>query len=208
MYYSKIDNLYKHDTVTGRYDVTRLARPEFDIPKYWDVSEKVDGMSVHIELMQSSSAYLLHGRTASTQFRDEWRTPLIDLAEHLVGSDLNDDSTCRIYGELYGPGINNGGGYGGGIRFAAFDIAFDESFVNPQVFDEICQQHSIPIVPKFVSQSISQLDYWVRNGFKSRITGAACDAEGIIAKSPVELRNNAGKRLMFKLKTKDFPSDN
>lgn len=206
-YYHKIENLYKRDPNTFKYDVTKINRPEFELLGLWDVSEKVDGMSVHIELpgpIHSGAPFYVYGRSSNTQFHQKWLDVMNPLGHSLTDKGLNADSTCRIYGELYGPGINSGGGYGGGIRFAAFDISFGTVFVNPQVFHELCQQNDIPTVPRFGHMWFDEIDKLVQEGFQSKVTGARVQAEGIIAKSPVELRNNAGKRLMFKHKSADF----
>lgn len=206
-YYHKIENLWKRDPKNFKYSPGAFQRPEFELLSHWDVTEKIDGMSVHIELPKRGDhgdVFIIHGRSSNTQFTQTWLDAIQPLAYKLTGSTLNDEATCRIYGELYGPGINNGGGYGGGIRFAAFDISFGGVFVSPSVFREIAKTHSIETAPYLGSWTLDDIDDYVSRGFASAVTGARVLAEGVIAKSPIELKNNAGKRLMFKHKTKDF----
>ena len=48
--YPKIDTLFDRDPKTFKVDVTRIRRPEFEIPQRWLVTEKVDGTNVRVSL--------------------------------------------------------------------------------------------------------------------------------------------------------------
>ena len=48
--YPKIDTLFERDPKTFKVDVTRIRRPEFEIPQRWLVTEKVDGTNVRVSL--------------------------------------------------------------------------------------------------------------------------------------------------------------
>lgn len=206
-FYNKIDTLYKRGpdfkVMPGLY-----TRPEFADIKFWSVTEKVDGTSTLIHF-ERGCGYDIGGRTANADLPKPVTESLADVghranesAEKLM-QQFNLD-TLTVYGESYGPKINGGGNYSDEVEFRAFDIKADGLFLSPEQFFGSAQQLGIPTVPDLGVTDIKDIVSQVRAGFDSLFAVRPVKAEGVIAKSPVELTNNAGKRLMWKLKHRDF----
>ena len=79
--YPKIDTLFERDPGIFKVDVTRIRRPEFEIPQLWLVTEKVDGTNVRVSLEQephdhgnATGSACIVGENACDYYRDkEWR---------------------------------------------------------------------------------------------------------------------------------------
>lgn len=205
-HYNKIDTLYKRGddfkVMPGVY-----TRPEFADIRYWYVTEKVDGTSTIIQFTRDG--FEIGGRTANAQLPHPVSDSLWDIAKFSRRwadgvMDRFSLSTLTVYGESYGPKINGGGNYSDEVEFRAFDIAADGLFLSPDQFFNSAQSLGISTVPDLGLKSLPEIVDLCRDGFNSAFAVRPVKAEGIIAKSPVELTNNAGKRLMFKIKTRDF----
>ncbi len=120
-----------------------------------------------------------------------------------------------LYGEGYGGGINKGGGQytaktkGGAASFRLFDVFIGETWLDRENVEDIATKLGIETVPLLgTNWNINDMVEMVREGFYSIVAdeeGAEDHfAEGIMAFTNPPLFNSRGKRLMFKLKTKDF----
>lgn len=206
-HYNKIDTLYKRGK-DFKVKIGDYTRPEFELLSMWSVTEKVDGTSTLIHF-ERGHGYEIGGRTANA---DLPKTVLESLAD--VGHRANEAAervmeefkldTLTVYGESYGPKINGGGNYSDQVEFRAFDIRANDLWLSPEQFRESAAELGIPTVPDLGVTDIDDIVYRVRSGFDSDFAIRPVKAEGIIAKSPTELTNNAGKRLMWKLKHRDF----
>lgn len=122
-----------------------------------------------------------------------------------------------IYGEGYGCGIQKGGNYiKDGVDFRVFDVKVtckyhkgnmqvDEIYLNIGARDFIANKLGANIVPFYDYLTIDEAVEVVRKGI---VTGMWANPtlveEGLVLRTDCGLLNRQGKRLIVKVKTKDF----
>lgn len=211
--YPKIDNLYKRnpdkksELLVGQY-----TRPEFSLIDAWDVSEKIDGMNVQLKFHRVfNGSFDINGRTENAQFTVAQEEFLLDLGDEIRGRVLNVIQafslySLTIYGELYGPKIQTGGNYSQSLGFRAFDMLVNDAvWLSPEDVRKNVEAMNVEMAPSLGTMTMESIFMMVAGGFKSTFAdNVEYDAEGIIAKPPWNLYDQRGKRVMFKLKTKDL----
>lgn len=211
--YPKIDNLYKRNPdKKSELIIGQFTRPEFSTIHAWDVSEKIDGMNVQIKFHRTFPAsFDIDGRTESTQFTIGQEEFLLNYGDNVRGHvshilNAYDLDSLTLYGELYGPKIQAGGNYSQSLGFRAFDMLVnDKVWLSPDDVRKNAEEAGIEMAPNLGTMTTAGLFMMVAAGFKSTFAdNQDYDAEGIIAKPPWNLYDQRGKRVMFKLKTKDI----
>ena len=131
---------------------------------------------------------------------DEWET------EHNWLSCDQIPKLYTIYGEGYGMGIQKGGNYiKNGNEFIVFDVKVNDIYLKTDVRDEIAAKLGAPIVPFIGYFTLDEAIDYVRKGFVSTISeNREYMAEGLVLRTDLGLRNRMGKRLIVKVKYKDF----
>ena len=110
-----------------------------------------------------------------------------------------------LYGEGFGAGIQKGGGaYGTEQRFILFDVQCGRWWLERPNLEAIAHELHIPMVPTVGVGTLAHFVDVVRAGFMSSIASDATMAEGLVARPLQELKDRAGKRVIVKLKTRDF----
>ncbi len=114
-----------------------------------------------------------------------------------------------IYGEFYGRKIQKcGGNYDPDkTRFAMFDVCQQGWYVPVDMLREYSQKLGIELVPYLKQMTIEEAEEVVRIGFKTRVPNAANPdflEEGIVARPVVPIKDPRGKRIIVKIKTKDY----
>jgi len=205
--YHKIQTVYKRDT-KGKLIEGEFSLPEFEYLKdnKWVFTEKVDGTNIRV--MWKDENIYFGGKTDNAQIP----TPLIHkLTERFMGDDnykllkeVFPNTDVCLYGEGYGKKIQKGGGnyISDGVDFVLFDIRIGEWWLKREDIEEIAKKLNIDIVPIVGEGSLADLVELVKQGFKSRWGDFI--AEGIVAKPEIELYARNGKRIVTKLKYKDF----
>ena len=204
--YHKIQTLYLRDPANRHKTILdgKWAKPEFSFLAgvEWVFTEKVDGTNIRI--IWDGSRVLFGGKTDNAQIP----TPLLN---HLWTMFTNDalaavlKGPLIIYGEGYGPKIQNGGRYRSDAGFIAFDALADDVWLERETLEEITTALGIPIVPIVGRGRPVDAAAMCREGFKSIIAeDSALDAEGIVLRPAVELNDRRGNRVISKLKLKDF----
>ena len=109
-----------------------------------------------------------------------------------------------LYGEGYGAGIQKGGGnyIPDSCDFILFDVMIDGWWLKREDIVEIALKLGIKEVPLVAYGRIEEAIDRVSSGITSRFGNF--QAEGIVLKPNIELRNRAGHRIITKMKTKDF----
>ena len=108
-----------------------------------------------------------------------------------------------MYGEGCGPKIQKGGeGYGDEQRFIMFDIKVGDWWLKRFDIEELASAYNIDVAPVIGYGSLDIMTDWVKQGFMSKYGHFI--AEGIIAKTKDGLLDRAGRRIITKLKYKDF----
>ena len=204
--YHKIKTLWKRETerpcnmIVGEY-----ALPEFELLKDldWVCTEKVDGTNVRI--MWDGNKVKFGGKTDNAQMP----IFLIDKLNELFGGESNEqlfeqtfDQPVCLYGEGFGARIQKGGGEYGDVNFVLFDVKVGDIWLSRNDVIDIAQKLGIMFVPEVFFGTLKEVSDFVANGFNSQ--WGDFQAEGVIAKPVIELNNRMGKRIITKLKHKDF----
>ena len=225
MEYHKIETLFKRDPDTkfrtlleGQY-----ARPEFEYLKdcRWRLTEKVDGTNIRVDVSPlGDGAVKFQGRTDNSQIPAALVQVLRDTFEPmrpLLADKFPDGGT--LHGEGYGARIQKGGGnYRPDPGFILFDVMVGPWWLMHEGVADVAHALGLDTVP-VVGEGCT-LDYMVeviKKGLWSRwspagswigdISGGSDNdfhAEGIVARPMVELQDRSGRRIITKLKRKDF----
>jgi len=204
--YHKIKTLWKRESqkpcnmIVGEY-----ALPEFELLKdlEWVATEKVDGTNVRI--MWDNNKVRFGGKTDNAQMP----LHLVDKLTELFGGEANeqlfeqtfDCGDVCLYGEGFGVKIQSGGNYGE-VNFVLFDVKIGQTWLKREDVEDIAKKLGIDIVPIIKEGTLEELAEFVKKGFNSQ--WGDFQAEGLVARPKVELLNRMGKRIIIKLKTKDF----
>jgi hypothetical protein len=201
--YHKIQSLFKRDRETKKIIIGDYSLPEF---KYlerckWTFTEKVDGTNIRI--MFDGTHITFGGKTDNAQIP----APLVAELEQRFLPQLETfkkvfpNGVC-LYGEGYGPKIQNGGKYRSDQAFVLFDIKIGEQWLLRSAVEDIALTLNVDVVPIIGNGSLYDLVSRVRTGIKSK--WGNFEAEGIVARPEIELRTRSGERIITKLKTRDF----
>jgi hypothetical protein len=228
--YPKIETLFDRDEKTFRVDEERLRMPEFDLIKYWKVTEKVDGTNVRIHLRAGYNTLEkmnpgpsvdirprveFGGRTENAQMPTRLLTYLQQefTAERFFKAFRMDDEVV-LFGEGYGGKIQKGGNYRPDEYFRLIDVYVrggEEKWwwlKEDDVWD-VAGKMELAIVPTLsTGMTIQEIVDMVKNGANSVVaaadSGISYQQEGIVARTEPLLFTRSGERLMWKLKTRDF----
>jgi ATP-dependent RNA circularization protein (DNA/RNA ligase family) len=206
--YHKIDTLFERDPATFVVDPTRLKTSVLGTIREWDVTEKIDGTNIRV-MLSAAGEVSFGGRTDAAQIP-------ADLIQHLIRTFqqdamktalwLNPDEPVDavLYGEGYGPGIQKGGGlYRADKAFILYDVLISgQWWLNREAVDEIAGKLGIETVPYIGRMTLEQIVETVREPFASKLGTA--QAEGVVARPIETLFDKRMKRIIIKLKTKDF----
>lgn len=224
--YSKINTLYvrdKHHKVTGE-----LTRPVYATIDKWIVREKVDGVNMRIgftrDLETKDVSFTVTGRSDDADLPTELIdhcTSIAEIIKPVVSEIMTQHGLTKyiLFGEGYGAGIHHGGRYSSKMNFALFDVAVDEgctvcegkpTYLSEAQVDATAERLGINVVPRTVDEFMTLDDIvdMVKAGFPSVIADEwdpEFYVEGIVAKTVEPLYDNRGERVMFKLKSRDFP---
>jgi ATP-dependent RNA circularization protein (DNA/RNA ligase family) len=217
--YHKINGLYKRYRGTpnkGKLILGEYSQPEFELLKdiKWLWTEKLDGSNHQIEivtqpLMPVEGRITIRGRTEKSDINPKLKNKIqemigIDKAFDVfkVGENTPD---VVIYGEGISHKIQSGGKYfkeGKGYNFVVFDINVNGVFLERETVEEICNELELPIVPVRGEGTIDDAIDYVKAGMKSNFGDFI--AEGLVVRPKYELRNRRGRRIISKIKHKDF----
>ncbi|MCP4900026.1 MAG: hypothetical protein GY906_23910 [bacterium] len=204
--YHKIHTIFKRDPATKHKTllVGEYSRPEFGYlwDNIWGFTEKVDGTNIRV-ISLSSGDVVFGGRTNNEQLPAklvEQLSKLFPRQDRL--HEQFPDGAC-LYGEGYGAGIQKGGGnYSSTQQFVLFDIRVGNWWLERKAVAEVADALGITIVPRVGRGTLTDAVRLVKNGFRSRWGDFI--AEGIVMRPTVELFGRNGKRVIAKLKCKDF----
>ena len=204
--YHKIKTVFKRDPstnfktlLTGEY-----ALPEFEYLENntWIFTEKVDGTNIRV-ITHPNGGVEVRGKTDRAQIPAKLLDRLYQLFS--PGDKLAEqfpDGAC-LYGEGYGAKIQKGGGnYSPTQEFVLFDIRVGDWWLERSNVEEVAKALNIDIVPIISVGTLTDMVSIVKGGYAS--FWGNFEAEGIVARPKVELFNRNNKRIITKLKCKDF----
>ena len=224
--YPKIETLFDRDD-TFRVDTSRYRRPVYGTIDRWLVSEKVDGTNIRLvfEMDENPGGDGTEPPALTTAIKGKTDNASIPplLLEHCrqlvsrltadVGGLMLDRGLTQyvLYGEGYGPKIQNGGRYRTDQGFILFDIGVGGGrFLSDDVVTETAAKFAVPRVPLLYGgepMPLADIVGMVQSGHASDVADVydpTFMAEGVVARTVEPLYDNRGERLMWKLKAKDF----
>jgi len=209
--YHKIQTIFKRNPETN---YKTLIYGDYSLPEFkylrdneWIYTEKVDGTNIRV--MYNGTIWF-GGKTDNAQIPAFLLNRLneIFLSQMDVFGEIFKDaketlSTVCLYGEGYGPKIQKGGGnYRKDQGFVLFDIKIGEWWLQRKDVVDIAMKFGLDIVPIVGSGSLENMVEMAMSGFDS--AWGNFKAEGIVARPTVELRGRDGRRIITKIKHKDF----
>ena len=203
--YHKIVTAWERDPATNHKRLLEgvWAEPEFGFLKdnEWVWTEKVDGTNIRV--MWDGSSVRFGGKTDAAQLY----VPLIERLQVLFYSGalarIFDGPAC-LYGEGYGAKIQKGGGnyIADAVDFCLFDVLVGDTWLERRNVEGIGNKLECKIAPVVGRGSLLDAIEKTRMGFDS-IWGPF-KAEGMVVRPAVELKTRRGRRIITKIKRKDF----
>ena len=209
--YTKIETVYERDTegtkklIDGAF---RNSTVQYLRNNIWEWTEKIDGTNIGV--VWDGHRVSFQGRTEKAQIP----APLLNRLNEMFGGETNEELFEQMFGEksvvLFGEGYGkkiqkNGALYNpDGVDFILFDVYFPGSdiYANRPAVEEIAECFGIRCVPFIMRGDIDDAVRFVKSRPLSTIGTAPM--EGLVGRPMVELRDQMGKRVIVKVKVRDF----
>jgi hypothetical protein len=206
--YPKIETLFNRDATRHKVVIGAFRHPAFAIIDRWLVTEKVDGTNIRVHLSEDN-VVTIGGRTDNAQLPAKLVAYLHETfpADRIAAVRKEGEPVAlTLFGEGYGAGIQRGGGYCAEQRFILFDVLVaDRWWLDEEAVSGIAQRLGIERVPLNVeTMTVGDIVAFVMANPPSNVGLKQCQSEGIVARTTIPLFDNVGKRIMFKLKHRDF----
>lgn len=205
--YNKIDTLYKRDMEGSK----RLLEGEFRNPtveflkdNIWQFTEKIDGTNIRVHW--DGHRVQFGGRTE----RAEIPAHLLSFLNATFGTSEAEqifeekfgETEVILFGEGYGPKIQNGGLYRKDVSFILFDVLISGNYQPRESIEDIAKSFGIDIVPIIFEGTIQEGVDFVKTHPDS--TMGTAKMEGLVGRPKIEMRDRCGKRVIVKIKWEDF----
>ena len=207
--YIKIETPFERDTEGSKKLIEGKWRNEtvkFLQNQTWVFTEKIDG--TNISIVWDGHKVDFHGRTERAQIPAHLVNRLNELFCGEVNEELFEqtfgETPMILYGEGYGVKIQNGSLYRDDVDFILFDVYQPDNdiWLKREAVEDIARTFGIDVVPIiFAGDLQSGIDYVKR---KPKSTIGTADMEGLVARPEVELKDRTGRRVIVKIKVKDF----
>lgn len=205
--YNKIETLYERDLegskkmIEGKF---RNPTVEFLKDNVWQFTEKIDGTNIRIHWDGHKVNY--GGRIEAASIPAHLMNRLVEMfgtdeAEQIFEQKFGETEVI-LFGEGYGPKIQSGGAYRSDVSFILFDVMISGNYQPRASVEDIAKAFGIDIVPIIFEGTIQQAVDYVKTEPKSTIGTAPM--EGLVGRPKVEMRDRCGKRVIVKIKVKDF----
>jgi hypothetical protein len=205
--YNKIDTLYKRDMEGSK----KLLEGEFRNPtveflkdNVWTFTEKIDGTNIRV--YWDGHKVQFGGRTERAQIPSD----LVNYLNSVFGTNEAEqifeekfgETEVILFGEGYGPKIQNGGNYRNDVSFIMFDVLIAGNYQPRESVEDIAKAFGIDIVPIIFEGTIQEGVDFVKGHPDSTIGTAKM--EGLVGRPKIEMRDRCGKRVIVKIKWEDF----
>lgn len=207
--YIKIDTPFERDTEGSKKLIENKWRNEtvrYLRSAKWQFTEKIDG--TNISVVWDGHKVEFHGRTERAQIPAH----LVNRLNVLFGGETNEElfeqtfgeTPMILYGEGYGAKIQNGGLYRDDVDFILFDVYQPDSdvWLKRESVEGIAKTFGVDVVPIILEGDIDNAVEYVKQ--KPMSTIGKAPMEGLVGRPEVELKDRLGKRVIVKIKTKDF----
>ena len=205
--YHKIQTIWKREPEKPR----RLIEGDWSCPEFqylrnntWLFSEKVDGTNIRVAWDAGDKSICIGGRTERAQIPASLVARTLELftVEKLLS--VFPENQVFLFGEGYGAKIQKGGGNykSDGVDFVLFDISIGRWWLKREDVEGIAQRLGIKMIPFVGAGILLDAIKLCEKGFNSQWGDFL--AEGIVMRPAVELQDRAGRRIIAKIKHKDF----
>lgn len=208
--YEKIETVFNRDTIGTKKLILgdfRNETIEFLQNNEWEFTEKVDGTNVRV--CWDGHKVSFAGRTERAELPKNLTAALNEIfgtteAEELFEQTFGEKNVI-LFGEGYGGKIQGvGNEYRPDESFILFDVLIGENYQTREWVEKTAQMFGIKAVPVlFTGPLQAGIDY-VCGHPKSVVAMKDTYMEGVVARSKVELKDRCGRRVIVKIKWKDF----
>lgn len=207
--YIKIDTLFKRDMEGSKKLIEGEFRDEtvkFLKDNLWCCTEKIDGTNIGIVWDGHRVTY--QGRTERAQIPTDLLNKLIELFGGEINEQLFEEKFGKteviLFGEGYGKKIQNGGKYRNDCSFILFDVYMPEQdlWLKREAVEDIAKSFNIDVVPIILTGTLNEAIAYVKSKPKSTIGTA--NMEGLVCRPVVEIKDRRNRRVIVKVKVKDF----
>lgn len=205
--YEKIETVFCRDmNGTKRLILNNYRNPTIAYLKdnMWLFTEKVDGTNIRVHWDGHKVEF--GGRTDKAQIPGPLLNKLNEMfvtteAEELFEQTWGDKDVI-LFGEGYGPKIQNGGDYRSDVSFILFDVLVGDNYQEREWVEKTAQMFNIGVVPIVLTGTIQDgIDYVMKH---PQSTIGTAMMEGVVGRPMVELRDRRGERVIVKIKWEDF----
>ena len=208
--YTKIETIFERDMegskklIEGKF---RNETVEFLKDNQWICTEKIDGTNIGIIWDGHKVSY--QGRTERAQIPAHLMNKLIEMFEGETNEELFEqkfgEMPVVLFGEGYGAKIQKGGGnYRSDVSFILFDVYLPEQnlWLKRDALEDIAKTFDIDVVPIVLTGTLQEAVDFVKQKPKSTI--GVADMEGLVCKPAVDMLDRMGRRVIVKVKVRDF----
>lgn len=205
--YNKIETLWKRDMEGTK----KLLEGEFRNPtveflkdNLWQFTEKIDGTNIRV--YWDGHKVQFGGRTERAQIP----APLVNYLNSVFGTNEAEqifeekfgETEVILFGEGYGPKIQNGGAYRNDVSFIMFDMLISGNYQSRESVEDVAKAFGVDVVPIIFEGTLQEGVDFVKTNPKS--TFGTAMMEGLVGRPKTELRDRCGKRVIVKIKWEDF----
>ena len=201
--YQKINTIFKRDMENKKKLLKgQWSTPEFEYLKdaKWEFTEKVDGTNIRVYLAESTIAF--GGRTNKADIPPALVNSLSKRFNSKFLTKVDTKQPITLYGEGYGPKIQQGEKYRSNPEFVLFDVKIGDWWLEPEKVREFADSLDIHVVPVVGYGTLYDACTIVQRELLSR--WGNFEAEGIVARPVVQLFDRYGERIIAKIKARDF----
>lgn len=208
--YTKIETIFERDMegtkklIEGKF---RNETVEFLKDNQWICTEKIDGTNIGIVWDGHKVSY--QGRTERAQIPANLMNKLIEMFGGETNEELFEqkfgETQVILFGEGYGAKIQKGGGnYRSDVSFILFDAYLPEQnlWLKRDALEDIAKTFGIDVVPIVLTGTLHEAVDFVKQKPKSTI--GVAEMEGLVCKPAVDMLDRMGRRVIVKVKVRDF----
>ena len=208
--YTKIETIFERDMDGTKKLIEwkfRNETVEFLKDNQWICTEKIDGTNIGIVWDGHKVSY--QGRTERAQILAHLMNKLIEMFGGETNEELFEqkfgETQVILFGEGYGAKIQKGGGnYRSDVSFILFDVYLPEQnlWLKRDALEDIAKTFGIDVVPIVLTGTMQEAVDFVKQKPKSTI--GVADMEGLVCKPAVDMLDRMGRRVIVKVKVRDF----
>jgi len=212
--YPKIESVFKRSPETHKLIWGDWRLPEF---KYlsncaWSGTEKLDGTNIRV--LWNKETLEFRGRSDKAQIPVFLLEKLQELFRPEMFAKSFSHSQVCLYGEDFGARVQKGGGnyIADGVGFALFDVLIKDFWLKREDVISIASSLGAKeapadfcAVPIVYSGPLLGAAGFAADGFRSK--WGDFNAEGLVLRPAIGIKNRLGKRIITKVKEKDFEAE-